>query len=181
MIGLTMADRKAEAAEDEAERNADQRREAEADADALQRGQDVPADALVVRPVAVERVGEQRDAASQVWPGRECCRPSWWRRTRCRSGSACRGRAAGPHGRRPSEFSPIGVPTAQAALFSIFFSLAGSATTSATGLLVVMLCPKGTSFGARSMGFFAKWPFIVMARHVVSFSFAVAGARGPID
>src|SRR5688572_3003230 len=47
-----------EAPDHEAERDADQRRQAEADADALQRREHVPADALVVRSLAVERIGE---------------------------------------------------------------------------------------------------------------------------
>ena len=48
-----------EAADHEAKRDADQRREAKAHAHALEREQDVPADALIVRPVAVEGIGEQ--------------------------------------------------------------------------------------------------------------------------
>src|SRR5690606_28780964 len=49
------------AAEHKTERNADGGGEAEADADALQRGKNVPAYALVIRAIAVEGVGEERD------------------------------------------------------------------------------------------------------------------------
>src|SRR5258706_2672304 len=56
--GRGHAGEEAEAADDEAERNADQRRHAEADADALERHEHVPADALVVGAFAIERIGE---------------------------------------------------------------------------------------------------------------------------
>ena len=55
----------AETADHEAERDADQRGQAEADADALEREEDVPADALVVRAVAVERVGKDLDGLGE--------------------------------------------------------------------------------------------------------------------
>ncbi len=51
-----------EAADDKAKRNADQRGQAKTDADALQRGQNVPADAHVVRPFVVEGFGKQLDS-----------------------------------------------------------------------------------------------------------------------
>mmetsp|Transcript_11774 Transcript_11774/g.27604 ORF Transcript_11774/g.27604 Transcript_11774/m.27604 type:complete len:483 (+) Transcript_11774:738-2186(+) len=51
--------REFEAADQEAQRDAHQRREAKAQADAAEGVQDVPADALVVRALAVERVGKQ--------------------------------------------------------------------------------------------------------------------------
>jgi hypothetical protein len=50
-----------EAPDHEAQRNPDRRRQAKAQRHALERGQDVPAYALVVRPVAVERIGKQLD------------------------------------------------------------------------------------------------------------------------
>src|SRR5574341_502870 len=46
------------AADHEAQRDTDERRQAEADADALERAEHVPADALVVRSLHVERIGK---------------------------------------------------------------------------------------------------------------------------
>src|SRR5882762_1783874 len=57
----------AKAPEHEPERNADERGQAEADADPSQRGEHVPADALVVRSFPVERVAEDID---RRMPGR---------------------------------------------------------------------------------------------------------------
>ena len=79
------------------------------------------------------------------------------------------GRMARP---KAASFSPIGVPvsaTGRVAAFSIFFSLTGSATTSATGWLVMLLPPKGASCRARSTGFSRpKSPLIVNALMILS-------------
>src|SRR5713101_2244165 len=58
---------KAEASQHKAERDADQRRHAETDADPPERGEHVPAYALVVRPLLVERIAEDLE---RRMPGR---------------------------------------------------------------------------------------------------------------
>jgi hypothetical protein len=113
MIGAGHAGQELEAADHETERNADQRSQAEAGADAVQRMQDVPADALVVGAVVVERVGEQflRRGPGLGRAGQAFRRRCWRRSARAGRTGRCRGPAASRCGRIcPSPVSEKALP-----------------------------------------------------------------------